>query len=175
MTSYPTFQRQCGFTLNERRVRSSSGNAAHALMRERFSGSRCSRLRRLRHLLFARREISGDHSGGETPVPIPNTAVKPTSADGTALATGWKSRSLPGISLFCLHTETAGACAPAVSRLRDGFNELLNAVAPHSCPLQWIHRARQRSAIAPHACPQQWISGVRQHCGRTIDPMACPV
>src|SRR5437879_3986437 len=46
-------------------------------------------------------EISGDHSGGETPVPIPNTAVKPTSADGTALATGWESRSLPGIS-FCL-------------------------------------------------------------------------
>ena len=46
------------------------------------------------------REISGDHSGGETPVPIPNTAVKPTSADGTALATGWESRSLPGISLL---------------------------------------------------------------------------
>src|SRR5438132_12683905 len=49
---------------------------------------------------FEIREISGDHSGGETPVPIPNTAVKPTSADGTALATGWESRSLPGISLF---------------------------------------------------------------------------
>src|SRR3989442_14188105 len=48
---------------------------------------------------FEIREISGDHSGGETPVPIPNTAVKPTSADGTALATGWESRSLPGISL----------------------------------------------------------------------------
>lgn len=48
------------------------------------------------------REISGDHSGGETPVPIPNTAVKPTSADGTALATGWESRSLPGISLLYL-------------------------------------------------------------------------
>jgi hypothetical protein len=48
------------------------------------------------------REISGDHSGGETPVPIPNTAVKPTSADGTALATGWESRSLPGISLLFL-------------------------------------------------------------------------
>src|SRR5579863_9630490 len=46
------------------------------------------------------REISGDHSGGETPVPIQNTAVKPTCADGTALATGWESRSLPGISLL---------------------------------------------------------------------------
>ena len=46
------------------------------------------------------KEVSGDHSGGETPVPIPNTAVKPASADGTALATGWESRSLPGISLL---------------------------------------------------------------------------
>ena len=56
------------------------------------------------------REISGDHSGGETPVPIPNTAVKPTSADGTALATGWESRSLPGISLlFFLLSGTADA------------------------------------------------------------------
>ena len=34
--------------------------------------------------------------GGEvTPVPIPNTEVKPSSADGTALVTGWESRSLP--------------------------------------------------------------------------------
>src|SRR6184192_1659875 len=28
--------------------------------------------------------VSGGESGGETPVPIPNTAVKPSSADGTA-------------------------------------------------------------------------------------------
>jgi hypothetical protein len=38
--------------------------------------------------LFAERlfeiEFSGDSGEGETPVPIPNTAVKPLSADGTA-------------------------------------------------------------------------------------------
>jgi len=28
--------------------------------------------------------ISGGYGGGDTPVPIPNTAVKPSSADGTA-------------------------------------------------------------------------------------------
>ena len=28
-------------------------------------------------------KVSGRHSGGVTPVPIPNTAVKPSSADGT--------------------------------------------------------------------------------------------
>ena len=32
---------------------------------------------------------------GETPVPIPNTMVKTRAADGTILATVWKSRWLP--------------------------------------------------------------------------------
>ena len=29
------------------------------------------------------RTVSGGYGGGDIPVPIPNTAVKPTSADGT--------------------------------------------------------------------------------------------
>ena len=37
----------------------------------------------------------GDHGEGETPVPISNTEVKPFSADGTAWATVWESRTLP--------------------------------------------------------------------------------
>ncbi|SRR5712691_8724067 len=37
----------------------------------------------------------GGYSGGETPGPIPNPEVKPSSADGTALETGWESRSPP--------------------------------------------------------------------------------
>ena len=32
---------------------------------------------------------------GETPVPIPNTMVKPGAADGTMLETAWESRWLP--------------------------------------------------------------------------------
>ena len=32
---------------------------------------------------------------GETPVPIPNTMVKPQPADGTMLETAWESRRLP--------------------------------------------------------------------------------
>ena len=32
---------------------------------------------------------------GETPVPIPNTMVKPWEADGTALGTAWESRWPP--------------------------------------------------------------------------------
>ena len=53
--------------------------------------------------------ISGDHREKETPVPIPNTAVKLLIADDTILETIWKSRTLPdsikridhfGLSLF---------------------------------------------------------------------------
>src|SRR5207247_4100560 len=40
-------------------------------------------------------KISGGHSEGVTPVPFPNTEVKPFSADGTARVTVWESRSSP--------------------------------------------------------------------------------
>jgi hypothetical protein len=43
-------------------------------------------------------EISGGHSGGVTPVPIPNTEVKPASADGTWGEAPWESRSPPDYS-----------------------------------------------------------------------------
>ena len=41
------------------------------------------------------RKVSGDHSGRVTPVPIPNTEVKPACADGTWGETPWESRSSP--------------------------------------------------------------------------------
>ena len=40
-------------------------------------------------------QVSGAHSGGVPPVPIPNTAVKPTSADGSRTAGSLESRSVP--------------------------------------------------------------------------------
>ena len=39
----------------------------------------------------------GGHRRGVTPVPIPNTEVKLSTADGTARVTAWESRSLPGL------------------------------------------------------------------------------
>ena len=42
--------------------------------------------------------LPGDYCEGATPVPIPNTEVKPFNADGTAF--GWESRSSPGFFLF---------------------------------------------------------------------------
>ena len=38
----------------------------------------------------------------EIPVPIPNTMVKTQAADGTMLATAWKSRRVPGHFFFNL-------------------------------------------------------------------------
>src|SRR6266536_5534578 len=40
-------------------------------------------------------ESFGDHSERETPGPIPNPEAKPLSADGTARATAWESRTSP--------------------------------------------------------------------------------
>ncbi len=42
-------------------------------------------------------KFPGGHRSRVTPVPIPNTEVKPATADGTACVGAWESRSLPGI------------------------------------------------------------------------------
>ncbi len=42
-------------------------------------------------------DLLGDCSEGVTPVPIPNTVVKPFSPDGTARASVWESRTSPGL------------------------------------------------------------------------------
>jgi hypothetical protein len=52
--------------------------------------------------------ISGGYGGRETPVPIPNTAVKPASADGTWGEAPWESRSPPGFLREMPHTSVWG-------------------------------------------------------------------
>jgi hypothetical protein len=42
-------------------------------------------------------QFSGGHTAGVTPVPIPNTEVKPRRADDTARVTVWERRSPPGL------------------------------------------------------------------------------
>jgi hypothetical protein len=44
---------------------------------------------------FLSSKVFGGNSEEETPVPIPNTAVKLFSADGTAWVTAWESRTPP--------------------------------------------------------------------------------
>ena len=60
----------------------------------------------LLNYLLKLKKFPGNHSVGETPVPIPNTEVKPYHADDTARATVWESRSLPGF--FILGSEGPG-------------------------------------------------------------------
>jgi hypothetical protein len=54
-------------------------------------------------ILRTAKPVSGGYGEEDTPVPIPNTEVKLLSADGTALATGWESRSPPGFNLTPLN------------------------------------------------------------------------
>ena len=49
----------------------------------------------MRAVILETATVSGGHSGRVTPVPIPNTEVKPARADGTWGATPWESRSPP--------------------------------------------------------------------------------
>ena len=44
-------------------------------------------------------KFAGGHRSRVTPVPIPNTEVKPATADGTVWETVWESRSLPALIL----------------------------------------------------------------------------
>jgi hypothetical protein len=48
-------------------------------------------------MAWQQRHEVGDHTAGVTPVPIPNTEVKPRRADCTARETVWESRSSPAL------------------------------------------------------------------------------
>ena len=76
--------------------------------------------------LITRNHFAGGHRIRVTPVPIPNTEVKPDTADGTACESAWESRSLPALftkKAHRVHTLWAlficgAAPASAVCRLR---------------------------------------------------------
>ena len=57
--------------------------------------------------------ISGDDGCGVPPVPIPNTAVKPTYAESTWLEAAWEDRELP-VRLTLMR------CMSVFSCLKDG-------------------------------------------------------
>ena len=54
------------------------------------------------------RDVPGGLTGGVTPVPIPNTEVKPSKADDTAAVRQWESRTLPGYKKGPLVERSAG-------------------------------------------------------------------
>src|SRR5215472_8149990 len=97
----------------------------------------------------------GDHGGGDTPVPIPNTAVKTARADGTWRESSWESRSSPG---FFAKTETPADFGGRLSRTLHsphGSESTVNERKPRR-PSDGIERApagksggRTRSTGAP--------------------------
>ena len=79
--------------------------------------------------------VVGGHCGRETPGPIPNPVAKPSSADGTALARVWESRSSPTFNFM--------GCAPdcrvrGISHFRIVFGPMRDAgPAGHECVCFW--------------------------------------
>ncbi len=123
----------------------------------------------------------GGHRSRATPVPIPNTEVKPATADGTAEATLWESRSLPGIffrplvafAIGGLFLCTAGACAqgrdmlcPTVVYDVDAFSAA--AVAGSRAALLHRRDGRQGGRPAPIGRSQRALAPrrIRHHAGR---------
>src|SRR6267142_3649713 len=78
---------------------------------------------------FASFQFPGDHTARVTPVPIPNTVVKPRRADDTARATVWERRSSPGLKSkgrseqsdrpFCI----LYSCLFFAEKTSDGYNK----------------------------------------------------
>ncbi len=93
----------------------------------------------------------GDFTGEVTPVPIPNTAVKLSRADGTARATAWESRSSPGLTssglancqpAFALDSPS-GTIALSVGRFMTALPQKLTAATART-----ILRLQTESAAA---------------------------
>ena len=53
-------------------------------------------------------KLSRGHTGVVTPVPIPNTEVKHSRADGTTWVTAWESRTLRGLNQTLGHESDRG-------------------------------------------------------------------
>src|SRR3954447_2294370 len=66
-------------------------------MRRLYTAPRSTRPQAAKIRETSRSKYAGGHRIRVTPVPIPNTEVKPDTADGTAWETVWESRSLPAL------------------------------------------------------------------------------
>src|SRR5436853_6686784 len=89
---------------------------------------------------FTESRVSGDRTERVTPVPIPNTEVKPLRADGTARATLWETRSLPGLKN---PEEPQGSSGFLLYQLpAPGFRACIRSVLLTGCALSRLHSLR---------------------------------
>ena len=101
--------------------------------------------------------VSGGYGEGETPLPIPNRAVKPLSADGTWPARAWESRTPP---VFLGNgPPSGGPFAFAVTPRGTTQTERVSvSSSPHS-PGDTTH---QVAPDGPPGLPRDLASGKRQ-------------
>ena len=99
------------------------------------------------------RRISGGYCAGETPLPIPNRAVKPRSADGTWDSRSWESRSPPVLLVTSRPTGRLVVVAGLRRRAKGA------AVRRRAGRAPWAARPRSapRRASRPEAARVQWL------------------
>jgi hypothetical protein len=107
-------------------------------------------VRRCAHLtLHAGKQVSGGHSGGETPLPIPNREVKPASADGTRRATSRESRTPP---VYLYGAATGGlVCLTQrcdTARPQRRLEALREAVDPPNPRVRPVNRDQVQTGLA---------------------------
>jgi hypothetical protein len=88
-----------GLASPDHRLTAESGSRFRATTRP-FGGDVCFTFRSFRsspEAGISTVRFSGGHGGGAIPDPIPNSEVKPSSANGTAGATLWESRTPPDL------------------------------------------------------------------------------
>jgi hypothetical protein len=108
--------------------------------------------------------ISGGFGEGETPLPIPNRAVKPLSADGTWPARAWESRT-PPVLLSASPARMAGLVA--VHGLHPVRRDSRSCGAPAGCePDRRPASQRQRRPASARLQGADRTNGVMQCCGR---------
>ena len=93
----------------------------------------------------------GGHSGRETPGPIPNPEAKPASADGTALARVWESRSPPNTTSHARTPESPTGPGVLAISTSDLFAVCAgnSVVAPQkSCELPIRYKSHRRRLFA---------------------------
>jgi hypothetical protein len=107
----------------------------------------------------ASRKIPVAHSERETPLPIPNRAVKPFSADGTWGATPWESRSPPVLIVKAGPRRVAARFRSAWLRATPSPNGSRSAATPRH-PSRTDRSPSERLGLAPMRGPDLGVGFV---------------
>src|ERR1700719_1804772 len=92
--------------------------------------------------------FSGGFGEGETPLPIPNRAVKPLSADGTWPARAWESRTPP---VYLIARAARRGASASFRRPRFGRETPGDYAAHQTPPALTPAGSRRRRRPAPNA------------------------